>query len=94
MLLTSAEGLDRAAEVVRRHAEPGAEVRTSPTELAVRFRTARDETALAGMLADLVSGGLAVAQFRELQTDLEEAFMTAARAGDDELPTAEEEDDE
>ena len=94
VLLTSAEGLDRAAEVVRRHAEPGAEVRTSPTELAVRFRTARDETALAGMLADLVSGGLAVAQFRELQTDLEEAFMTAARAGDDELPTAEEEDDE
>ena len=33
----------RAAEIVRRHAEPGAEVTTSPAELAVRFRTAKSE---------------------------------------------------
>jgi ABC-2 type transport system ATP-binding protein len=94
VLLTHADGLDRAAGVVRRHAEPDAEVTTSPTELAVRFRTAKDEDALAAMLRDLVAGGLGVAQFREVQSDLEEAFMTAARAGDEELATADEEDDE
>jgi len=78
VLLTRADGLDRAAEVVRRHAEPGAEVTTSPAELAVRFRTARSEEELAGLLTDLVRAGLEVTQFREVQSDLEEAFMTVA----------------
>jgi ABC-2 type transport system ATP-binding protein len=51
----------------------------------VRFRTARREEELADLLAALVSDGLGVAQFREVQTDLEEAFMTVARAGADGL---------
>jgi ABC-2 type transport system ATP-binding protein len=71
--------VERAAEVVRRHVEPGAEVSPSPAEAVVRFRTARSEGDLSGLLAALVSAGLGVAQFREVQTDLEEAFMIAAR---------------
>jgi ABC-2 type transport system ATP-binding protein len=78
VLLTRADALDRTAEVVRRHAEPGAEVTTSPAELAVRFRTAKSEEDLAGLLSDLVAAGLSVTQFREVQSDLEEAFMTVA----------------
>ncbi len=57
-----------------------ASVPASATEAVVRFRTARSEEELAGLLTALVSEGLGVAQFREVQTDLEEAFMTVARA--------------
>jgi hypothetical protein len=32
------------------------------------------------MLAALISSGLDVVQFREVQTDLEEAFLTVARS--------------
>jgi len=82
VLLTRVNGLDQVAQIVRRHAEPEADVETSVTELTVRFRTARSEEELARLLAELVGSGAAVAQFREVQTDLEEAFMTATRAGD------------
>jgi ABC-2 type transport system ATP-binding protein len=79
VLLTRPDELDRVAEIVRRHVEPGAEVTTSPAEAVVRFRTAQREEELATLLAALVGAGLGVAQFREVQTDLEEAFMTVAR---------------
>jgi ABC-2 type transport system ATP-binding protein len=80
ILLAASESTDRVVEVVRRHIEPGAEITASGIEGAVRFRTAREEDELAGLLAALVSAGVAVTQFREVQTDLEEAFMTLARA--------------
>jgi ABC-2 type transport system ATP-binding protein len=79
-LLVRAGDTDRAAEVVRRALGPEAEVTAAAAESAVRFRTDRADEALAGLLAGLVSAGLAVAQFREVQTDLEAAFLTAARA--------------
>jgi ABC-2 type transport system ATP-binding protein len=87
VLLSRADSLDRAAEVVRR-AEPGAEVTPSAAELTVRFRTARGDEALAQLLSELVAAGAGVAQFREVQTDLEEAFMTAARGGEEEAAAA------
>jgi ABC-2 type transport system ATP-binding protein len=83
ILLTGAEGIDRVVEVVRRYTEPGAEINASPAEAVVRFRTARREEELAGLLAALVAAGVGVAQFREVQTDLEEAFMTVARSDSD-----------
>src|SRR5262249_50319245 len=82
VLLASPEQVPLAAEVVRRHIEPGAEVTASATEAIVRFRTARREEELAGLLGALVAACPGVTQFREVQTDLEEAFMTvAARDG-------------
>jgi ABC-2 type transport system ATP-binding protein len=80
VLLTGAAPLDRVVDVLRRQLEPGAEITPSPAEAVVRFRTARNEDELAGVLAALVAARLPVAQFREVQTDLEEAFMTVARA--------------
>jgi ABC-2 type transport system ATP-binding protein len=80
VLLVRAGDADRAAEVVRQGLGPGAEVTVDAAESAVRFRTDRPDEALAGLLAGLVSGGLAVAQFREVQTDLEAAFVSASRA--------------
>jgi ABC-2 type transport system ATP-binding protein len=82
VLLTRAEAVGQAADVIRRRVGADEEVSPAPTESAVRFRTARSEEEVAGLLAELVAAGLGVAQFREVQTDLEEAFMTAARAGD------------
>jgi ABC-2 type transport system ATP-binding protein len=92
VLLTDAGQLDRAAEVVRRHVEPDAEVVPSPDEAVVRFRTARSEGDLSGLLAALVGEGLGVAQFREVQTDLEEAFMIAARSDGEGDPEGEDTD--
>jgi ABC-2 type transport system ATP-binding protein len=88
VLLTRAEQIGQAAEVVRRFIEPGAEVTASAAEAVVRFRTAKREEELAGLLAALVSAGVGVAQFREVQTDLEEAFMTVARADKGGAPKA------
>ena len=89
ILLTRSADLDRAADVVRRHAEPGASVSTSPAERAVRVRTARGEQVLAVLLADMVAANVGVTQFREVQGDLEEAFMTVAAAGEAEAGAGE-----
>ncbi|HEY2839345.1 MAG TPA: ABC transporter ATP-binding protein, partial [Pirellulales bacterium] len=85
-LLVNAVDLDKAADLIRRHIEPGAEVQSSAAELAVRFRTAKAEDELAKLLTALVSAGVSLTQFREVQTDLEEAFLSVARA-DDSRPT-------
>jgi ABC-2 type transport system ATP-binding protein len=83
VLLTHADQIDRAVEVIRRHTEPGAEISSSHAEAVVRFRTAKREKELAGLVAALVTAGVGVTQFREVQTDLEEAFMTVARSDGD-----------
>jgi len=78
--LSSVESLDLATTLVREHLEAGAEVTPSKTESVVRFRTAKDETVLGDLLAALVQNGIPVTQFRELQTDLEDAFLSVTRA--------------
>jgi ABC-2 type transport system ATP-binding protein len=79
VLLADPGQIDRAEAIVRDRIEPGAEIRSSPTESVVWFRTAKREEELAGLLAALVAANVVVTQFREVQTDLEEAFMTVAR---------------
>jgi ABC-2 type transport system ATP-binding protein len=83
VLLTRDEQIGRVEEVIRGFIEPNAEITSSPAEAVVRFRTAKREEDLAGLLAALVSAGLGVAQFREVQTDLEDAFMTVAQQKDE-----------
>lgn len=68
-----------AAKIIRESLEPGAEVVEAMTEATVRFRTAKPEAALGVLLTQLVQSGMQITQFRELQTDLEEAFMSFAR---------------
>jgi ABC-2 type transport system ATP-binding protein len=88
ILLTHADQNDRALEVVHRYLEPATEITSSPAEAVVRFRTAKREEELAGLLAALVNAGVGVTQFREVQTDLEEAFMTVSRT-EEEFPARE-----
>src|SRR5579884_1784079 len=55
VLLANAEPIERAEAIVRQHLEAGAEVRASPTEAVVWFRTAKREEELAGLLAALAA---------------------------------------
>ncbi len=77
--LTSAEQITAASDVIRRMIETDAELIASPEESALRFRTALPEAQLGELLTELVRSGIRVTQFRELQTDLEEAFLSFAR---------------
>ena len=67
------------AEQFAQEAEPQATVTRSDAEFVVRFRTARTEQDLGKLLSRLVQTGVLVTQFREVQSDLEEAFMTVAK---------------
>lgn len=77
--LVAADQVFAAAAIIRERIEAGAEIVEAAAEGAVRFRTALREADLSGLLEQLIGKGIRVAQFRELQTDLEEAFMTFAR---------------
>lgn len=83
--LLKAEHVKVAAKVIRKSIEEDAEVVEAHTESIVRFRTALPEPYLARVIRRLVKVGVHVTQFRELQTDLEEAFMsfTTTKPGDD-----------
>ena len=80
VLLSHVQQIDRVAEIVRSQIELGSETTTSPAEFAVRFRTAKPDDELAGLLSKLASANVGLTQFREVQTDLEEAFMTVTRS--------------
>ncbi|MFO0841321.1 MAG: ABC transporter ATP-binding protein [Gemmataceae bacterium] len=85
VLLARPDQIDLAQRVVRPVLEPGMEVTGSQAESTVRFQTGKREEELAGVLNALVSAGVAVTQFRELQTDLEDAFMTVAKQAENEV---------
>lgn len=88
VLFTTENAVKRAAEIARKHLGDSAEISESASESAVRFRSEKNDEALASLLGEMVSQGLKVTQFREVQTDLEEAFMSAARAGEAEANAA------
>ncbi len=81
--LASVEQLSAAAVVIRELIEPGAEVIEAPAEAAVRFKTALLEEQLGDVLTQLVQRGMRLTQFREVQTDLEAAFMSFANQKDE-----------
>ncbi len=83
-LLALPEQLSVAAGVIRELIEPGAEVIEAPAEVAVRFKTALLEAQLGELLTQLIQHGIHVTQFREVQTDLEAAFMSFANQKDGE----------
>jgi ABC-2 type transport system ATP-binding protein len=77
--LASASQVAAVAKLIRKLIEPDAEVIEAHAEATVRFRTARRESELGEVLQQLIKAGANVTQFREVQTDLEEAFMSFAR---------------
>lgn len=77
--LSSPDQVKEAAETIRGLVEQQAEIKASVAEGVVRFRTAKSEDELGKVLARLVTSGIAVTQFRELQSSLEEVFLSVTR---------------
>jgi len=86
--LSDSGRLGEAAAIVRGAIEASGDVTESPSESAIRFRTAQTEKELGSLLAQLVAAQVGVTQFREIQADLEDAFLTVTRgaAHEDETP--------
>ena len=89
MLLDEAQ-VDRVGETVRRWLQErsgdvnsgAAEVTCAKTEMMVRFSTHLNDREVAPLLSHLIGQGETVVQFREVATDLEDAFLSVANAGD------------
>ncbi|MFO0936802.1 MAG: ABC transporter ATP-binding protein [Gemmataceae bacterium] len=79
ILLTRPDDVEPVKATVASLVEPEAQLESSVAELTVRMRTTKSDAELAGLLTRLISSGINVVQFRELQSDLEEAFMSVAR---------------
>ena len=78
--LNAASELESAEKVVREFAEEGAEVTTSNSERTVRIRTQRPEDQWNVLLEGLVSAKVQLSQFREIQTDLEDAYLSVTQS--------------
>ncbi len=76
--LPSAEQLTHASEVLRNVLQAAEPIAISQAECVLRFPTARTETELAEVLHQLVTAGVSVSQFREVASDLEDAFLSVA----------------
>jgi len=74
--LAGTDQLTAAVDLVAEFTGDRTAVTPSEAEQMVRFRTDRPEDELGGLLSRLVSAGMAVTQFREVQADLEDAFLS------------------
>jgi ABC-2 type transport system ATP-binding protein len=86
--LSGAEKIDETVEVLTASGTARENVFPSGTESIVRFRSDRSEDELGSILAKLVAAGIPVTQFREVASDLEEAFLSVTRSGDAEAEAA------
>jgi ABC-2 type transport system ATP-binding protein len=77
--LLDAKEVERVAGIVRTSVDPADEVVGAVEELTVRVRTMASDAALTDLLAKLVTQGVKVAQFREVQQDLEDAFLEVTK---------------
>jgi ABC-2 type transport system ATP-binding protein len=79
ILVHRPEDVEPAKDVVSRFVEADAAIESSIAEFVVRARTAIGDSELSSLLSALVGAGVKVVQFREVQTDLEDAFLTVSR---------------
>lgn len=84
--LPSEDAVAAAVQNLREKLGEDETITASPAEAAVRFETTKSDEQLSDVLAALVGAGVRVSQFRELQTDLEDAFLSVIRK--DEATTA------
>lgn len=84
--LPSGDAATVAARVLREQLSGDEAIASSPAEASVRFETTKSDEELSDLLAALVKAGVRLSQFRELQSDLEDAFLSVIRQ--DEATTA------
>ena len=82
--LLDSDSVETARQVVVEVLGPGdsEQVAGSAMEALVRFDTDWTDEKLAGLLALLVDRGISVTQFREVPTNLEDAFLSVTRGQD------------
>lgn len=76
--LASAEHIPQAQKLLSDVLLDSEPLTASPAELTLRFPTVRTESELAELLQKLVAAKLPITQFRELTSDLEDAFLSVA----------------
>lgn len=76
--VASTEDIPAAEKLLRELLLDTEPLTSSPAELTLRFPTVRTEAELAVLLQKLVAAKLPVTQFRELTSDLEDAFLSVA----------------
>ena len=76
--LASAEHIPQAQKLLSDALLESEPLTASPAELTLRFPTVRTESELAELLQKLVAAKLPITQFRELTSDLEDAFLSVA----------------
>jgi len=74
--LNSVDQIAAAADVMSRFVGPGVEVTRSESERTVQARTQRSEDEWSQLAIDLVAAGVRFTQLREIQTDLEDAYLS------------------
>ena len=96
LLLLDDQQVDRVADIVQKWLNEHSSHETGPDEIdrakaetMVRFSTGLSDEDVAPLLTQLIQQGETIAQFREVTTDLEDAFLSVANAGDAEPPELE-----
>ncbi len=74
--LNSADQVDAAAAILGEFAGPGSEVVRSESERTVQVRTSRREDEWHELASKLIGAGVRFSQLREIQTDLEDAYLS------------------
>jgi ABC-2 type transport system ATP-binding protein len=80
VLVGADDALDPLQACLKRHLETEAEVIPSPAEQTLRIHTTASDEVMREVLAALVAEKHPVQQFREVQLDLEETFMSMTNA--------------
>ncbi len=81
--LGKADQLQAACDIVANFIDNKDKVSGSETEKIVRFRTTRPEDELGDLVEQLVSARIRITQFREIPTDLEDAFLSVTAKDSD-----------
>jgi len=76
------ESLDGAGNTLSSLLQNSEAVSVSDAERTLRFPTTRSESELSDVLRQMVQAGVKVTQFREVTSDLEDAFLTVAASND------------
>jgi ABC-2 type transport system ATP-binding protein len=79
--LANSEQLANAESALQAALLPSEPITVSRTEYTLRFPTVRSESELSEVLYRLVTAQIRVSQFREVASDLEDAFLSVADGG-------------
>ena len=79
--LLSTDQMEAAGSIIKRFAGDSAELEVSQTEKVLRFRTSRSEDDWSELTQTLASNGIRFSQFREIPTDLEDAYLSVTETG-------------